>query len=123
MNVNVVNSNTVSDWNTIFDYVFAYSGYLGASNALSNVLSSGSQTVVVILYSIYRNHCNVSGLANDSGSYGVLTMVNPMAASALAKLNLGVKSNGSALLFPGLKSFTNSSGSNSSSSSPTTAVA
>jgi hypothetical protein len=131
MNVNVVNPNTVSDWKTIFDYVFAYiscdpeaySGYLDASNALSTIFYSGSQTVVVILYSIYSNHCNVSGLANASGSYGVLTTVNPMAASALAKLNLGVKSNGSALLFPDLNSFTNSSGSNNSGPSATTAMA
>jgi hypothetical protein len=132
INVNVDNSNSVQD-NQIA-YIScdpqAYSGYLNASDALSNILNSGSSTVMVILYSEYSNHCNVSNLNISPEIAGILTTTNPMAATTLAKLDLSTNSKGSATILPDLNSFTNSSGNgnfgdngNLLGPSPTTAVA
>ena len=132
INVNVDNSNSVQD-NQIA-YIScdpqAYSGYLNASDALSNILNSGSSTVMVILYSEYSNHCNVSNLNISPEIAGILTTTNPMAATTLANLDLSANSKGSATILPDLNSYTNSSGNgnfgdngNLLGPSPTTAVA
>lgn len=131
INVNIDNSNDVQG--DQFAYIScdpeAYSGYLNASDALSNVLYSGTTTLIVILYSEYSNHCNVSDLNSAPGINGVLTTTNPMAATALAKLGLSSRSNGTANILPDLNSFTNTTGDgfgdngNLLGPSPTTAVA
>jgi Ring finger domain len=132
VNVNVANSNDVQP--NEFAYIScdpgAYSGYLNASDALGNVLSSQNPDVIVILYSEYSNHCNVSDLNSAPAINGVLTTTNPTAAAALANLDLTLKSNGTAIILPDLNSFWNSTGDNGSSGngnllgpSPTTAVA
>lgn len=132
INVNIDNSNDVAD-NKIA-YIScdpeAYSGYLNATDALSNVLYSGSTTVIVVLYSEYSNHCEVSNLDSAPGISGILTTINPMAATTLAKLDLSLASSGMASILPDLNSYTNTSGSgnfgnngNLLGPSPTTAVA
>lgn len=131
VNVGVDNSNSIQSEE--FAYIScdpeAYPGYLKASDALNNVLYSSNPAVIVILYSEYSNHCNVSNLNSAPAIDGVLTAVNPMAATALARLGLTSKSNGTATILPDLNSFTNSSGSQFGGDgsllgpSPTTAVA
>lgn len=132
INVDVENSNGVLD-NKIA-YVScdpeSYSGYLNATDALSNILYSSSTTVIVVLYSEFSNHCNVSNLNSAPGISGILTTLNPMAAAALAKLGLSLRSSGTATILPDLNSYTNTSndgnfGNNGNllGPSPTTAVA
>ena len=132
INVNVDNSNSVPD-NKIA-YIScdpeSYSGYLNATDALSNILYSSSTTAIVILYSELSNHCNVSNLNSAPGISGILTTVNPMAATTLAKLGLSLRSSGTANILPDLNSYTNTSNNgnfgdngNLLGPSPTTAVA
>jgi hypothetical protein len=132
INVNVDNSNNVPDDKIAYISCDpeSYSGYLNATDALSNVLYSGSTTVIVILYSEFSNHCNVSDLNSAPGISGILTTINPMAATTLAKMGLSLGSSGTANILPDLNSYTNTSGDgnmgdngNLLGPSPTTAVA
>jgi len=130
LNVDASNANSIPP--QVFSFISCdpedYSGNLDATDVFKIVVNS-PRADIIILYSERSGHCYASGLSRFQQINGILTTVDPMVASSLARLNLNTNSTGTCQILPDLNSYTNSSssgwggGASSLSGSPTTAVA
>ena len=111
------------------DESFYASGNMSPTD-LFNIVFNNPQLSYLILYSKFSKHCNVSDLSNIQQIEAVLTTTDRISATALANFAKMTSSHpGSAVIYPDVKSYTNTTGGWGGSGtgllgpSPTTAVA